>query len=99
MTEHRDNNILLEEETANHDVAKTELDRYRECCRSWETAYNAALANITQLSARVSYLEKMLCAAQIGNQQLTVENGRLNLTIRHLVRQIHSLTTIYTNCL
>ena len=69
MTEHKDNHVLPEEEMADHNVTKADLDRYRECCRSWETAYNAALANITQLSARVSYLEKMLCAAQIGNQQ------------------------------
>ncbi|KJK85045.1 hypothetical protein H633G_11122 [Metarhizium anisopliae BRIP 53284] len=84
MAESKDAYILLEEERAKHEATKAELEQYRNCCEGWESAYNASSAIVTQLSAKVSYLEMMLCAAQTRHLQLMTENGRLNLTIRHL---------------
>jgi len=85
MAESKDAYILLEEERAKHEATKAELEQCRNCCERWESAYNASSAIVTQLSAKVSYLEMMLCAAQTRHLQLMTENGRLNLTIRHLV--------------
>lgn len=75
----------LDEEVKDHELTRIDLGWARACCFSWQTACQEAWSNVNHLSAQVTHLEQMLSAAHTRNLQLSIENGRLNLTIRHLV--------------
>ncbi|KAJ0123521.1 hypothetical protein J7T55_011986 [Diaporthe amygdali] len=68
---------LLEQETEAHRFTKSLLLQSQTCQQSWERAFRIAQAEIQCNQIKLSALETRV-------QQLTTENGRLNMVVGHL---------------